>query len=178
MIKIIAMFVIVVVVLVAALLAFAATRADTFRVERSTSVKAPPEQIFVQINDFHNWGLWSPYDKLDPAMTKTISGSASGKGAVYEWDGNSNVGKGRMEITETTEPSRVTVKLDFIKPFEGHNIAEFTMVPNGDSTKVTWAMHGPTAFPVKVMGIFLNMDNMIGKEFEAGLANLKSLAEK
>jgi len=178
MVKIIAMIVIVVVVLVAALLAFAATRADTFRVERLTSIKAPPEKIFVQINDFHNWGSWSPYDNLDPAMTKIISGSASGKGAVYEWDGNSNVGKGRMEITEASEPSRVTVNLDFIKPFEGHNIAEFTIVPNGDSTKVTWAMHGPTAFPVKVMGIFLNMDNMIGKEFEAGLANLKTLAEK
>jgi uncharacterized protein YndB with AHSA1/START domain len=178
MLKIIAMIAIIVVALVAALLAFATTRPDTFQVERSTIVKAPPEKIFVQINDFHNWRSWSPYEKLDPAMTKTISGSASGKGAVYEWDGNSNVGKGRMEITETSEPSRVIVKLDFVKPFEGHNIAEFTMVPNGDSTKVTWAMHGAAAFPVKVMGIFLNMDNMIGKEFESGLANLKTLAEK
>jgi hypothetical protein len=109
-------------------------------------------------------------------MKKTISGAASGKGAVYEWDGNSKAGKGRMEITDS-EPSRIAIKLDFIKPFEGHNIAEFTMVPKGDSTEVTWAMDGPSSYLTKVVGVFFNMDHLIGKEFETGLTNLRAVTE-
>ncbi len=175
MLKIIA---IVVVVLVVALLIFAATKPDTFRVQRSASIKAPPEKLFPLINDLHSWGAWSPWEKMDPAMKRTYSGAASGKGAVYEWEGNHNVGKGRMEITDTSSPSRVTIKLDFIKPFEGHNIAEFTLDAKGDSTNVTWAMHGPTPYMAKVIHIFFSMDSMVGKQFEAGLANMKTLAEK
>lgn len=166
------------VAVVAGILIYAATRPDTFRVQRSASIKAPPEKIFALINDLRGWSAWSPYEKKDPAMKRTFSGPASGKGAVYEWDGDKNVGKGRMEITEVAPPSKVVIKLDFIKPFEGHNIAEFTMEPKGDNTVVTWAMYGPSAFMMKVMGIFMNMDNMIGNDFAAGLANLKGVAER
>jgi cellulose synthase/poly-beta-1,6-N-acetylglucosamine synthase-like glycosyltransferase len=175
MLKIIA---IVVVVLLAALLIYAATKPDTFRVQRSASIKAPPEKIFVLINDFHSWGTWSPYEKKDPAMKRTYSGAANGKGAVYEWDGDKNVGKGRMEITESSPPSQVTIKLDFIKPFEAHNIVEFTVEPKGDSGNVTWAMHGHTPYIAKVVHVFFDMDSMVGKDFENGLANLKAVAEK
>ncbi|MGH8626978.1 MAG: SRPBCC family protein [Gammaproteobacteria bacterium] len=168
----------IVVVLLAALLAFAATKPDIFRVQRATSIKTPPEKIFALIDDLHSWGAWSPYEKKDPTMKRTHSGAARGKGAVYEWEGDKNVGTGRMEITETSPPSKVMIKLDFIKPFETHNIAEFTMEPEGDSTNVTWAMHGPSPYISKVIGIFINMDSMIGKNFETGLANLKTVAEK
>jgi len=167
-----------VVVLIAAVLVFAATRPDNFRVERATSVKAPPEKIFPLITDLHSWGAWSPWEKKDPAMKRTYSGAPSGKGAVYAWEGNSKVGEGRMEITDVTPPSKVTIKLDFVKPMEGHNIAEFKLEPKGDSTNVTWTMYGPTAYVAKVMGIFVSMDEMIGKEFETGLANLRTVAEK
>jgi hypothetical protein len=111
-------------------------------------------------------------------VKRTYSGAAHGKGAVYEWEGNNKVGKGRMEITDTSPPSRVTIKLDFIKPFEGHNIAEFTLGAQGDATNVTWAMHGPTPYMAKVMHVFLNMDRMVGNQFETGLANLKTIAEQ
>ncbi|MGZ8829688.1 MAG: SRPBCC family protein [Thermoanaerobaculia bacterium] len=168
----------VVIVLVAALLIFAATKPDTLRVERTASIKAPPEKIFPLINDFHNWSSWSPWEKRDPAMKRTYSGAAVGKGAVYEWDGNNQVGKGRMEITDTTAPSRITIKLDFMEPLEGHDIAEYTLEPQGDSTKVTWVMHGPNRFIGKVISVFISMDKMIGKDFETGLASLKTIAEK
>jgi uncharacterized protein YndB with AHSA1/START domain len=168
----------VVILLVAAVLIFAATRPDTFRVQRSASIKAPPEKIFPLISEFDRWGAWSPYEKRDPAMKRTRSGPASGKGAVYGWEGNSQVGAGRMEITDTAPPSRVVIQLDFLKPFEAHNTAEFTLEPKGDATNVTWAMYGPANYVSKVMGVFMNMDSMIGKDFETGLANLKSIAEK
>ena len=176
MLKIIA--IIIIVVLIAAVLIFAATKPDTFRVQRSASIKAPPEKIFSLINDLHSWGVWSPWEKKDPAMKRTHSGAASGKGAVYEWDGNKEVGKGRMEITESSPSSKIAIKLDFIKPFEGHSTAEFTLEAKGDTTNVAWAMHGPSPYIAKVMGIFCNMDRMIGTDFEAGLANLKAVAEK
>lgn len=175
MLKIIA---IVVVVLIAAVLGLATTKPDTFRVQRATSIKAPPEKVFALINDFHNWGQWSPWEKLDPALNRTYSGPASGKGAVYEWTGNSKVGAGRMEITEPTPSSKILIKLDFIKPFEGHNMADFTLEPQGDTTNLSWAMYGPTPFVSKVMQVFISMDSLIGKDFEAGLANLKAAAEK
>jgi hypothetical protein len=178
MLEIIAIIAIVIVVLLIVALAYAATKPDTFRVQRSASIKAPPEKIFPLVNDLHSHGAWSPWEKKDPAMKRTHSGAASGKGAVYEWDGNRNIGKGRMEITDTSPPSRVIFKLDFIKPFEGHNVAEITLDPKGDSTNVTWAIYGPNLFIGKVMSLVCNMDKMIGKEFETGLANLKTLTEK
>jgi carbon monoxide dehydrogenase subunit G len=171
------MIAIVVVVLIAAILVYAATKPDEFRVQRTTSVKAPPEKVFALINDFHRWGSWSPWEKMDPAMKRTYSGAANGKGAVYAWQGNSKVGEGRMEIADTSSPSKVTINLDFFKPIEGHNTAEFTLEPRGDSTNVTWAMYGPSPYIAKIMGIFVSMDKMIGKEFETGLANLKTVAE-
>ena len=169
---------IVVVVAIVATLVYAATRPDDFRVQRSTSIKAPPEKIFALINDFHRWDSWSPWEKIDPAMKRTYSGAASGKGTIYAWQGNSKVGEGRMEIADASPPSKVTIKLDFVKPIEGHNTAEFTLEPKGDSTNVTWLMYGPSAYIAKVFGIFVSMDKMIGDDFEAGLANLKSVAEK
>lgn len=170
--------VIVIVVLVAVLLLFAATSPDTFSVVRTASIKAPPEKIFPLINDFHKWGSWSPWEKLDPTMKRTYSGPDSGKGSAYAWEGNSKVGKGSMEITETAPPSRVVIKLDFEKPMEGHNVTNFTLDGKGDSTIVTWDMHGPSAYLTRVIGIFFSMDKMIGKDFETGLANLKAIAEK
>lgn len=169
---------IVVVVVLAAILLFAATKPDTFRVERTTTIKAPPEKAFALINDFHSWNTWSPYEKKDPDMKRAYSGAANGKGAIYEWDGNKNVGKGRMEITESTPSSRIVIKLDFLSPFEAHNTAEFTLQPQGDSTQVTWAMYGPANYVSKLMSVFFSMDKMIGDDFAIGLANLKAAAEK
>ncbi|RJG10610.1 polyketide cyclase [Pseudomonas cavernicola] len=175
MLKIIA---IALVCLIGAILAFAATKPDTFRVQRMASIKAQPETIFAQIIDLRGWSAWSPYEKKDPDMKRTFSGAATGKGAIYEWVGNTEVGSGRMEITEASAPSKITIKLDFIKPFKAHNTAEFTLVAKGDSTEVTWAMQGPTPYLAKIIHVFFNMDRMVGKDFEAGLANLKALAEK
>ena len=169
---------IVVVVVIAGVLAFAATRPDAFRVERSVSIKAGPDKIFPYLDDFNRWAAWSPWEKLDPSMKRSFSGAASGKGAAYAWEGNSKVGAGRMEITDATAPTRLLIKLDFIRPFEGHNTAEYTLEPAGDTTKVTWAMFGPAPYISKLIGVFVSMDSMIGKDFEAGLANLKAAAEK
>jgi carbon monoxide dehydrogenase subunit G len=168
----------VIVVLIAAVLVYAATRPDAFSVQRSATIKAPPDKVFAQINDFHAWQAWSPWEKLDPAMQRTHSGAPAGKGAAYAWKGNSKVGEGRMEIIESTPASKVSIQLDFIEPFAARNTADFTLQPVGDATQVTWVMHGPAPFVTKLMGVFVSMDSMIGKDFEAGLANLKAAAEK
>jgi uncharacterized protein YndB with AHSA1/START domain len=159
-------------------LAFAATKPDIFRVQRSASIKAPADRIFGLITDLRGWRAWSPYEKRDPEMTRNYSGADKGKGAAYAWDGNRNVGAGRMEIIDVAPPSKVVIKLEFLRPFKANNTAEFVMEPKGDATTVTWAMHGPNKFIGKVMGIFIDMDKMIGKDFEDGLANLKTIAEK
>lgn len=179
MIKTIAVVVVLLLVVgIGAVLAFAATKPDTFRVERRTSIKAPPEKIFAFLNDFHRYEAWSPYEKLDPAMKRTYSGTANGRGAVYVWESNGKAGVGRMEIADASPPSKVRINLDFVKPFEASNVVEFTLEPRGDLTNVTWAMHGPSPFFAKVMHVFFNMDSMVGKDFETGLANLKALMEK
>jgi uncharacterized protein YndB with AHSA1/START domain len=178
MFEIIAIFAIVLVVAVAIILILAATKPDSFSIQRVITVQAPPQKIFPLINDFHQWGSWSPYENKDPAMKRSYSGAASGTGAVYAWEGNKNVGSGRMEILDASTPSRIVIKLDFFTPFEGHNTAEFTMLPQGDATNITWLMYGPLPFMGKIMHVFINVDNMIGKDFEAGLANLKRLTEK
>ena len=182
MFEIIAIIAVVLAIAIAILLILAANKPDTFTVRRATMVKAPPETIFPLINDFHQWGTWSPYETKDPAMKRTYSGTASGKGAVYAWQGNKNVGSGRMEILETSVPTKIIIKLDFFTPFEGHNTAEFTMLPQGDgtnvTTNVTWLMHGPSPFMGKSMHVFINMDRMVGKDFEIGLANLKKITER
>lgn len=164
-------------VAVAALLAFAATRPGDFRVARTTRVAAPPAAVHALIEDFRRWPLWSPYEKRDPAMKRTLGGTAKGKGATYAWDGNNEVGAGSMEILDDA-PAKIVIKLDFSRPFEGHNIAEFAIVPIGNEAEVTWAMSGPAPFITKLMGVFFSLDKMIGKDFEAGLANLKAEAEK
>ena len=178
MLKTLAIIGVVIVVAIAGILLYAATKPDSFRVQRVVLINAPSDKVFPLINDIKAWTVWSPYEKKDPAMKRTFAGADNGKGAVYAWQGNSDVGEGRMEIVEATPPSKVAIKLDFIKPLEGHNVAEFTMTPKGDATDVTWVMYGPTPFIGKVLGVFMNMDAMIGSDFEAGLASLKAAAEK
>lgn len=169
--------VIVIAALVGLLLVFAAMRPDAFRVERSIEVNAPPEKVYALLDDFHEWPKWSPWEKMDPAMQRTHSGERRGPGAAYAWKGNKKVGEGRMEIVDSAPPARLVIKLDFLKPFEAHNTVELTVTKRGAGTHLTWAMFGPANFITKLMGIFMNMDRMIGKDFEAGLANIKALAE-
>ena len=177
MFEIIAVIVAVLVVAIAIVLILAAIKPGRFSVRRDVVVRAPGEKIFPLNADFHKWGSWSSYENEDLAMKRTYGGAASGKGAVYAWEGNKNVGSGRMEITDASAPSKVVIKLDFLVPFEAHNTAEFTMLPQGDGTKLTWLMHGPAPFISKLMQVFMNIDKMVGKDFEVGLANLKKLAE-
>jgi carbon monoxide dehydrogenase subunit G len=166
-----------IVLAVVCILIAASTQPSDFRVERSITIDAPPAKVAALINDFHNWPAWSPWAKLDPAMKTTYSGPASGPGSIYEWEGNSKVGQGRMEIL-TVEPAKTSIKLDFLKPFEGHNTANFLLQPEGTGTRVTWVMDGPMAFfPGKIMSVFTTMDKMIGPDFIKGLTSLKSAAE-
>jgi len=174
MLKVIGLIIVLAIVVV---LVLALTKPNTFRVERSTTIHASPEKVASLINDFHRWNEWSPWAKLDPGMTTAYSGPASGVGSIYEWEGNSKVGKGRMEIL-SIEPQKTTIKLDFLKPFEGHNTAAFVLDPQGTTTRITWIMDGPmTLFPGKLMSVLTSMDKMIGGDFDKGLANLKVAAE-
>jgi uncharacterized protein YndB with AHSA1/START domain len=163
---------------ICAVVLYAATKPDTFRVERSVAIAAPPEKIFPLVNDLHQWEPWSPWEKLDPTLKRTYSGAASGVGAVYEWQGNKNVGHGRMEITESTAASKVMLKLHFIKPFEAHNTVEFVLSKDAGGTRVTQAMYGPSPFISKLMSLVFSMDKMVGSKYEEGLGNLKTLAER
>jgi uncharacterized protein YndB with AHSA1/START domain len=169
--------VIILVVVIAVVLVIAATRPSAFRIQRSTAIRAPAAKVFANLDDFHRWESWSPWEKLDPALRRTFSGAERGPGAVYEWAGNSKVGKGKMAITEAVPPTALRINLDFLEPFEAHNVAEFTLAERDDSTTVNWAMLGNSPYMWKVMGLFMNMDRMIGKDFEKGLANLKTVAE-
>jgi uncharacterized protein YndB with AHSA1/START domain len=177
MFEIIAVIAVILALAIAAVLILAATKPDTFSVRREIDIKSPPENIFPLISDFHQWKSWSPYEDKDPAMRRSFSGAASGKGAVYGWEGDKNVGSGRMEIMEAAVPTKIVIKLDFLKPFEAHNTAEFTMLRQGDATHVTWLMHGPCPYMAKIMHVFMNIDNMVGKDFAIGLSNLKRLTE-
>jgi uncharacterized protein YndB with AHSA1/START domain len=163
---------------VVALLVYATTRPSTFTVERSISIDAPADVVYPLIADFHNWSTWSPFEKMDPAMKRTLSGTDSGRGAVYAWEGNGQAGSGRMEITAANPPSNVALQLDFTKPFAAHNTVDFTLVPKGDATTVTWAMHGTNGYIAKLMGVFFSMDSMVGGQFEDGLAAMKAEAER
>jgi uncharacterized protein YndB with AHSA1/START domain len=164
-------------VLVAGVLVFAATRPDSFRIERSILVNAPPEGAFERVNDFHRWTEWSPWEGIDPAMKRTYGGPPAGVGTTYAWEGNGKVGSGRMEILEAAPGAKLVLKLDFLAPMEAHNTAEFTFVREGAGTRVTWAMFGPSPFLSKVIGLVFNMDRMVGGMFEQGLANLKARCE-
>jgi hypothetical protein len=164
-------------VVIIGILGFAAAQPDSFKLQRSLEIKAPSKNIYSLINDFHKWGSWSPWEKMEPAMIRTYNNVANGKGSVYEWEGK-KVGKGRMEITGAAPFSKISINLDFIKPFEAHNKIEFTLDTKGDATIVTWAMFGPNSYMAKIMHLFINMDSMVGKDFESGLANLKNVSEK
>lgn len=167
----------VVLVCLAAVLGYATTKPDISRVERGTRIAARPEVIFDHIDDLHRWTAWSPWEDKDPNLKRSYEGAPRGVGAVYGWEGDRNVGKGRMEIVASTAPSSVRVQLDFLAPFEARSMAEFTLVPEGDATKVVWTMEGPRPYPMKVMSLFLDMDGMIGRDFETGLARLKAVSE-
>jgi len=169
---------IVLVIAIVAVLILAATKPDRFSVRRAALINAPAEKVFPLIADFHEWRKWSPWEDRDPGLKRTYGGAARGKGAVYAWEGNRNVGSGRMEILEAESPSLVKIQLDFLKPFEAHNIAEFTMLPQGNATNLDWVMSGPAPFMSKLMQVFMSFDKMIGKDFEAGLARIKSVSEK
>lgn len=171
---------IVVVLVIFAIVAVVAMRTpDTFRVERSIVIKASAEKVFALINDFHNFGAWSPWEKLDPNMVRTLSGSPSGTGAVYQWRGNAKAGAGRMEIIESQPSTKVRMRLDFLKPFKSTSTADYLLEPQPDSTtRVTWSMYGPSAFASKVMQVFITMDSMLGGDFETGLQQMKAAAEK
>jgi hypothetical protein len=169
--------IIVISVLILLLLAWAAVQPSTYSVQRSIAIKAPPEKIQPLISDFHNWGQWSPWEGLDPAMKRTFSGAPKDLGAVYAWEGNKNVGSGRMEVVSLT-PAKVGIKLDFLTPVKSSSVTEFVLEPQGDITMVRWTMSGDSDFMGKMMNVFVSMDSMIGPAFESGLAKMKTAAEK
>jgi hypothetical protein len=150
---------------------------DTYAVERSIRINASPAFVYGHIVDLHRWTDWSPWEGRDPNIQRTYSGPEAGRGAMYAWSGNRQVGEGRMEIMEAVEPSKVKIALDFIKPFKSSSITAFDLQPEGDGTRVTWTMKGEKTFMVKVMGIFRSMDKMIGPDFEKGLAQLRAVSE-
>jgi hypothetical protein len=171
--SLIALLVIIAVVLVAA-----AKQPDSFRVARSTKVNAPPTAVFPHVDQLKNWEAWNPWGKLDPNMKLTYDGPESGVGASYSWVGNNEVGEGKMTITESRPNELVQFKLEFFKPMAGVSTSEFTLVPKGEQTEVTWAMKGENNYVAKIFCLFMNMDKMIGGQFEKGLAELKAAAEK
>ena len=171
------MILLVAAILVGIVLVYAATRPDEFQVERSIQIGAGAEKLFGFINDFHEWQRWTPYDK-DPQMQKTYSGSASGKGAVYAWQGNKDVGRGEISITSSTPQKEVVMELHMIQPFEGRNVVVFSLNAAQGRTQVTWSMMGQQNLITKTLGLFMDMDKMVGKDFERGLANLKTVAEQ
>jgi uncharacterized protein YndB with AHSA1/START domain len=165
-------------VAIAGVLAYAATQPDTFRVQRSTVIQAPPEMVYAILEDFDRGKEWSPFERKDPNLKRSRSGPPKGKGAVYAFEGNSDVGTGSLTVLDTAPPGKLVLALDMSKPMEGHNTVEYTLVPEGSGTRLTWSIFGPMPYISKVICVFMNMDKMIGTEFEAGLASLKALAEK
>ena len=161
----------------AAAFGYAATRPNTFRIERSAAIDVAPEVIFGNINDFHKWAAWSPWEKIDPKLERQHSGAAKGKGAVYTWSGNRQVGSGRMEIAGSTPFTAIQIKIDFTAPFAASNRIDFKLTKNGDTTDVSWAMSGPQPLMSKLMGLVFNMDKMVGGQFATGLAQLKQVSE-
>jgi carbon monoxide dehydrogenase subunit G len=169
---------IIAVAIVAAILIFAATRPASIRVERSVRISAPPEKIFPLINDFHYWDGWAPQDREDSTMKRSYRGPEKGMGAVSDWVSKGSAGRGSMSVTESVAPTKVMVRADWTKPFQLTNVNEFTLEPAGDTTKVVWTFQGANVFPMKLMGVFANMDNVMGKHLETGLLSLKEAAER
>ena len=164
-------------IVVVLLVGFIALQPSTYRVERSTTMNAAAPVVFAQVNDFHKWNDWSPWAKIDPAMKQTFEGAPAGNGAVYAWTGNSEVGEGRMTITESHPSDLIKIKLEFMKPFAANSNTVFTFKPEGNQTKVTWTMDGDKNFIAKAFHLFMNIDKMVGGDFEKGLAQMKSVAE-
>jgi uncharacterized protein YndB with AHSA1/START domain len=171
------MIVLLIIAAIAVLLAYVSTRPDDFSVSRSMDIAAPPEKIFAILNDFAAWPSWSPYEKLDPTMQRTLSNITHGKGATYAWQGNGKVGAGSMELTSSVPSSLVALDLNMLKPFKANNKVTFTLKLNGSQTNVTWAMQGKSPFISKLMGVVMNIDKMVGGQFDEGLGNLKRVVE-
>ena len=178
MLRILAIIAGIVAIGVIGVLAYAATLPDTFRVQRSVSIKAPPEKIFPLVNNLKTMNEWNPFAKQDPTIRLIYSGPASGKGAANDWTSDGQAGQGRLEITESVPSSQVTMRLDIVKPMEGHNTVGFALQPEAQGTNVTWSMTGTCPYIAKVIQVFVSMDRMIGGTFEKGLADLKAMAEK
>jgi uncharacterized protein YndB with AHSA1/START domain len=164
-------------VIIVVFVVIVALQPSEFRVTRSTTISAPPPAVFAQVNDFHKWEAWNPWGKIDPAMKQAYEGAPAGVGAIYTWAGNNEVGEGRMTITESRPSELIRIRLEFFKPFAGTNTAEFTFKPEGNQTAVTWTMFGNNNFMAKAIHLFMNMDKMIGGQFEKGLADMKSIVE-
>ncbi|HEY7987388.1 MAG TPA: SRPBCC family protein [Methylophilaceae bacterium] len=165
-------------IIIVGILIVAATKPNTFRIERSATIHTTPTKLFAYINDLSKWQEWSPWEKLDRNVQRTLSGPAKGVGAAYAWEGNRKVGMGRMEIMESKGSSKIVMKLEFFKPFKASNTAEFTLAKKGESTEIIWVMFGPQRYSMKVMGMLMDCDAMVGKQFAEGLTNLKALVEK
>jgi uncharacterized protein YndB with AHSA1/START domain len=164
-------------VIIVVLVVIVALQPSDFRVARSATISAPPPAVFAQVNDFHKWEAWNPWGKIDPAMKQTYEGAPAGPGAIYTWSGNNEVGEGRMTITDSRPSELIRVKLEFFKPFAATNTAEFAFKPEGNQTLVTWSMFGEKNFMAKAVHLVMNMDKMIGGQFEKGLADMKSAVE-
>ena len=162
--------------IIAIVLAYAASRPGEFRISRQTRIAAPPDRILSLIDDFHEWRAWSPWEKLDPEMKRIYGGAPRGVGTTYEWDGNKKAGAGRMAVVREDARS-IEMSLDFTRPFRANNTTAFTLEPDGDATRVVWTMSGVNPLVAKVFGLFVNMDQLVGKDFDTGLASLKALAE-
>ncbi len=169
---------VVLLVLLAACAGFIASRPAEFRIARTRTLSAPSDVVCAYVNDFKRWPQWSPWERLDPSMKRELSGAAAGVGAAYYWSGNSRAGEGRMTITEAQPGRRVTIRLEFIKPFAATNTAQFDFVPSGQGTQVTWAMTGRNNFAAKAFGLFMDMDKTVGTEFDRGLATLDAVTAK
>jgi hypothetical protein len=163
--------------MVIVLIVIVALQPSEYRVARSTKISAPPAAVFAQVNDFRKWAAWNPWGKIDPAMKQSYEGASAGVGAIYAWTGNNEVGEGRMTITESRPSELIRIKLEFFKPFAGNSLADFTFKPEGDQTAVTWSMTGQSNFTAKAVHLFMNMDKMIGGQFEKGLADMKLVVE-
>ena len=158
-------------------LAVAATKPSTFRIERSAQVNAPATAVYANLEDFHRWKAWSPWEGLDPNLKRDYSGKERGEGAVYSWQGNPDVGSGRMTVVEAKPDRQVNIRLEFFEPFAADNRTIFKLEPSSGSTQVNWAMEGSNNFMGKLMSVFMDMDSMVGKDFERGLDNLKRVSE-
>jgi hypothetical protein len=167
----------VVAVIVVAFFVIVAMQPSDFRIERQASIMAPQEVVFDQVNDFHNWEAWSPWAKMDLEMKKEFLGSTAGAGAIHRWSGNKKVGEGRMTILESHPSDLIRIKLEFLRPFKATNMAEFTFRPVGSETQVKWAMLGKRPFVFKAFCLFMDMDKIVGSDFEKGLAQMKTVGE-